>query len=162
MRLFMVGEITGWCQAWRGGEGKGGWSMRGSTNSLAWGDMVSNLNVQFSTLYNSSWLEMPWWDDRTWSTLGQVMACCLMASSHYPNQCCLVMSEVLYNSHEGNFMENAQYIYLWYEFETDQFMITATSVGVAFMSLSTKGFQLPMPSQHWIRIKDAHMYFYIS
>ena len=50
------------------------------------------------------------------------------------------MSEFLCYSHEGNFTENAQYIYLSYEFEYNQFMITATSVGVAFMLLNTKRF----------------------
>ena len=40
---------------------------------------------------------------RTWSTLVQVMACCLMAPSHYLNQCWLVISEVLWNWPESNF-----------------------------------------------------------
>ena len=104
------------------------------------GDMVSNLNVRLLTSYNSPWLEMPWWHDRTWSALGQVMAFCLMTPSHYPDQCWLIMSEVLCHSHENNLTENAQYMYLWYEFDNNQFMITATSVWVAFLSLSTKGF----------------------
>ena len=32
---------------------------------------------------------------RTWSTLVQVMACCLKELSHYLTQCCLIISEVL-------------------------------------------------------------------
>ena len=35
---------------------------------------------------------------RSGSTLAQVMACCLMAPSHYLNQCWLIISKVLYHS----------------------------------------------------------------
>ena len=34
------------------------------------------------------------WRHRSGSTLAQVMACCLMAPSHYPNQCWLIISKV--------------------------------------------------------------------
>ena len=46
---------------------------------------------------------------RSWSTLVKlhVMACCLMAPSHYLNQCWLIISEILRHSPEGNFAENA-------------------------------------------------------
>ena len=37
---------------------------------------------------------------RCWSTLAQVMACCFTAPSHYLNQCWLLISEVLWCSHE--------------------------------------------------------------
>ena len=37
--------------------------------------------------FNSLWSSDEIWSHRTWSTLVQVMACCLMASSHYLNQC---------------------------------------------------------------------------
>ena len=39
----------------------------------------------------------------TVSTLAQVMACCLKAPSHYPNQYWLIISKVLWLSCEGNF-----------------------------------------------------------
>ena len=35
------------------------------------------------------------WHHRTWSTLVQVMTCCLTAPSHYMNQCWLIISEAL-------------------------------------------------------------------
>ena len=38
------------------------------------------------------------WHWRSWSTLVQVMACCLMAPSHYLNQCWLINSKVLWHS----------------------------------------------------------------
>ena len=41
------------------------------------------------------------WQHRTRSTLAQVMACCLVAPSHYLNQCWLVISVV--HSSESNF-----------------------------------------------------------
>ena len=38
------------------------------------------------------------WRWRSWSTLVQVMACCLTAPSHYLNQCWLIISEVQWHS----------------------------------------------------------------
>ena len=43
---------------------------------------------------------------RSGSTLAQVMACCLTASSHYLNQYWLMISEVLWHSPDNNFTEN--------------------------------------------------------
>ena len=57
------------------------------------------------------------WQHRSGSTLAQAMACCLMAPSHYLNQCWLIVSEALRHSPEGNFTEDAQAIYPWYQFE---------------------------------------------
>ena len=49
------------------------------------------------------------WQYRSWLTLVQVMAWCLMAPSPYLNQSWLVTSNVLCHSPEGNFTRNAQY-----------------------------------------------------
>ena len=38
------------------------------------------------------------WHWRSWSTLVQVMACCLTTPSHYLNQCWLIISKVLLHS----------------------------------------------------------------
>ena len=54
------------------------------------------------------WLLQKWSD--TGSTLAQVMACCLMAPSHYLNQCWLIISKVLLLSCEGNFTRDASII----------------------------------------------------
>ena len=43
------------------------------------------------------------WRHRSRSTLIQVMACCLMAPSHYLNQCWLIISKVQGHSSDGNF-----------------------------------------------------------
>ena len=43
------------------------------------------------------------WQCRSGSTLAQVMACCLTATSHYLNQCWLIIRCVLLHSSESNF-----------------------------------------------------------
>ena len=65
---------------------------------------------------------------RSGATLAHIMASCLTAPSHYLNQCWLNIGEVLWHSPEGNFTGNAQYFFLWYEFEKNWFKITATSL----------------------------------
>ena len=50
-----------------------------------------------------------WWH-RSGSTLAQVMACCLMAPSHYLNQSWLTISKVEWLSSEGNFIRNTSAI----------------------------------------------------
>ena len=47
------------------------------------------------------------WRQGSGSTLAQVMTCCLMAPSHYLNQCWLIISKVLWHSSEGNFIRDA-------------------------------------------------------
>ena len=54
------------------------------------------------------------WRQGSRSTLAQVMACCLTATSHYLNQCWLMISEGLWHSSDSNFTED---IYRWNEFE---------------------------------------------
>ena len=50
---------------------------------------------------NSLWLSDGMLQHRYWSTLAQVMACCLMAPSHYLNQCWLIMKGIWWCSHES-------------------------------------------------------------
>ena len=47
---------------------------------------------------NLLWPSDAMWPWRSWPTLGQVMACCLTAPSHYLNQCWLTINEVLWHS----------------------------------------------------------------
>ena len=48
---------------------------------------ISSQYSKLSTIrVNSLWFSDATWGHRTWSTLVQVMACCLMATSHYLNQ----------------------------------------------------------------------------
>ena len=55
---------------------------------------------------NSLWPSDAIWRQWSGSTLAQVMACCLKASSHYLNQCWLIISRVLWLSWEGNFIRD--------------------------------------------------------
>ena len=65
------------------------------------------------------------WQQRSGSPLAQIMACCLMAPSHYLNQCWLIINEVLWHSLEDRFAGNAQDSYPWYEFDYYWTKITA-------------------------------------
>ena len=98
--------------------------------------------------FNSLWPSGIIWQQGSRSTLAQVMACCLMAPSHYLNQCWLIISEVLRHSTEGNVAGNAPDIYHWYDFENDSFKITTAS-----------------PRSHWVnslRPSDAYMRQYTN
>ena len=53
--------------------------------------------------FNSLWPSDAIWRHRSRSTLAQVMACCLTASSHYLHQYWLIISKVYWHSYEGNF-----------------------------------------------------------
>ena len=57
---------------------------------------------------NSLWPGNIIWRHRPGSTLVQVMDWCLTAPSHYMNQCWIPMSEVLWHSHESNFIASVQ------------------------------------------------------
>ena len=69
------------------------------------------------------------------ATLAQVMTCCLTATSHYLDQCWLIISEVLWNSSENNFTSSAQDVYNWYRFEHyfNYNCISHAPVGLYFM-----------------------------
>ena len=73
---------------------------------------------------NSLWPSDSIWRHGSGSTLVQVMACCLMAPSHYLNQCWLLKREVRWHSPESYF---AQATTLYNEFENYTFEITATA-----------------------------------
>ena len=77
-------------------------------NHLYWSDdFIQNCPgdlQKLQTLWVNSLLpnDVIWWN-RSGSTLAQVMACCLMAPSHYLNQYWLNTSKVLWHSSDGNF-----------------------------------------------------------
>ena len=60
-------------------------------------------NIWMQLILNSSGPSDAIWRHRSGSTLAQVMACCLMAPSHYLNQCWLIINKVQLHSSEGNF-----------------------------------------------------------
>ena len=48
------------------------------------------------------------WRWRSWSTLYQIMTCCLTAPSHYLNQCWLIISKVLWHSSESIILRRSE------------------------------------------------------
>ena len=69
----------------------------------------------YLTIINSLWLSDTTSCLRTGPTLVQILACCLMALSHYLNWCSLIISDVLWHSLEP--ISNAHDSYPWYEFK---------------------------------------------
>ena len=76
---------------------------------------------------NSLWLSDAIWWHRSGSTLVQVMACCLLAQSHYLNRCWLLISEVLWHSPQGKFTVRNLPNILLNELENSTFKISAIS-----------------------------------
>ena len=68
--------------------------------------LLMHICITLPQLVSSLWPNDAIWRDRSWSTLAQVMACCLTAPSHYLNQCWLIISKVQWHSSEGNFTRN--------------------------------------------------------
>ena len=66
---------------------------------------------------NSLWPSDAIWRHRSESTLTQEMACCLTASSHYLNQCWLIITKVLWHSFDDCFSSDAIAINHWISFE---------------------------------------------
>ena len=86
-------------------------------------------NFRKITMVKSLWLSdaIRWHKYRSGSTLAQVMACCLMAPSHYMNQCWLLISEVFLHSPDCSFRSSGQATFLYNVFKNYTFKFTATS-----------------------------------
>ena len=65
-------------------------------------DQWDFMKYQFNSLEPSDAI----WHQRSGSTLAQVMAYCLTASSHYLNQCWLIISKVQWHPPESNFTKD--------------------------------------------------------
>ena len=78
---------------------------------------------------NSMWPGDTVWRHTSKEALAQKMACCLTAPSHNLNQCWLLISEVVWHSHENNYTLSAQDTILYNEFEnyTSEFTVTTPS-----------------------------------
>ena len=71
------------------------------------------LGVNRPQWVNSLWPSDAMWQQRTGSTLAQVMACCLTAPSHYLNQCSFTIFKVNWYSFEYNFTGDTPAINHW-------------------------------------------------
>ena len=83
--------------------------------AITWPKVDWDLPMPY-VITDPQWVISLWPSDVIWwqgsrSTLAQVMACCLMATSHYLNQCWLIISEVLWHSPDSNFTERIKDIY---------------------------------------------------
>ena len=105
--------------------------------------MISGVSAMlmhwYMILLNSLGISDAIWWQRSGSTLVQVMACCLMAPSHYLNQCWLMTKEVLWHSLDSNFTENTSDIYHWNEFEIYQFETVVKSHRGQWVKISRSG-----------------------
>ena len=72
-------------------------------------------------------LVTPYEVKRFWWTLGQPMAYCLTAPSHYLNQCCPAINTIMWHSFLSDVYLNTQDINPQVVFEIDTFVITAIS-----------------------------------
>ena len=77
--------------------------------------MINTCTSRLGKYLNSLWPSGTIWWQRSGSASAQVIDCCLLAPSHYLNQCWLIISEVLWP--ESNFRMSAQAIILYNEFE---------------------------------------------
>ena len=71
------------------------------------------VNSVWGVAVNSLWPSDIIWRHKSGSTLAQVMACCLMAPSHYLNQCWLIISKVQWDSSECNFTRDTSAVIHW-------------------------------------------------
>ena len=92
-------------------------------SEVPWHSPESSFSTQTTTcvciLFNSLRPSDAIWRQWFWTTLAQVMACCLTAPSHYLNQCWLIIRGVLWHTSESSFAGIAQGIDSGYEFEKD-------------------------------------------
>ena len=80
---------------------------------------------------------------RSGSTMTKVMACCLMAPSHYLNQCWYIISRVMCHSPKGNNSRNAHEINHHNSLEIYTSNIKVTSPRGQWVNISYKGLLQP-------------------
>ena len=68
------------------------------------------------------------WRHGTRSTLAQVMACCLLAPSHYLKQCWLIIGEVLWHSSQGIILTWCEDTNQWNEIENCSFKMARFNI----------------------------------
>ena len=76
------------------------WCCKATSHYLnqCWPSSMRPYGISWPQCVNSLWPSDTIWWHITWSTLVQVMACCLSAPSHYLNQCSFISSKVSWHS----------------------------------------------------------------
>ena len=97
--------------------------------ALSFCQVTGTQQIGTCRFYVFEWVAVTWfnslrpsdaiWRQWSWTTLAQVMACCLTAPSHYLNQCWLIIRGVLWHTSESSFAGIAQGIDSGHEFEKD-------------------------------------------
>ena len=82
-----------------------------TTPVLKWIHCDDTLWHHMTDITRTQWVNLLWPSDTTWryrpgSTLAQIMTWCLLAPSHYLNQCWLIISDVPWQSPEANFIRD--------------------------------------------------------
>ena len=128
-------------------------------------DLVILVYSSFNTMVNSLWPSDVIWRHGSGSTLAQIMACYLMAPSHYVNQCWPVKLVRSCGIHlRAISQEVLKILILWYGFQDNQFKITVTcprgqwvklySYGWVICIIIDSGTDLSLV-QHWRTIKNV-------
>ena len=83
------------------------WNETWDEFNSSWFKVSGNTRWNCYHLFNSLWpTDIIWWH-RSGPTFAQEMACCLMAPSHYLNQCWLIIKGIVWPSTQSNFMRSA-------------------------------------------------------
>ena len=96
----------GWCRSWLGAVRQQ--AITRNETMLTQIDVVILHHKVTTQWVNSLWPSDIIRRQGTESTLAQVMACCLTASSHYLNHSWLIISKVLWHSSEGIIMRRSK------------------------------------------------------
>ena len=100
---------------------------QGITLNQCWLRPLKPYDVTRPQYVDSMWPSDTIWRNKSGSTLAQVMACCLMAPSHYLNQCWLIISKVQWHSSECNFTRDTSGTSHWNQLENYLFRILLKS-----------------------------------
>ena len=101
----------------------------------------------------------------SWSTLVQVMAWCLMALSHYLNQCRVTTNEILWHSFQHNVFLNTEeiniWVVLWNLHIQNHIQVTMSYVCTGNRNPFWKHIKNPppMPHNHWTHLILCGQYF---
>ena len=95
--------------------------------SQCWPRSLSTYDVTRPQWVNSLWPSDALWQQTAGSSLAQVMACSLMALSHYLNRCWFLINKILWHSPESNSIERALSTILYQKFGNYTFQITPIS-----------------------------------
>ena len=115
----------------------GQWKLSSINKSLFWnnndpilgslGQLQQIVDPDVIFTFNSLGPSDAIWRWRSWSTLVQVMACCLTAPSHYLNQCWFIISKGLWHSSEDIIIRRFEVTNQWSKIEVCIFKITSRS-----------------------------------